>query len=116
MKKNNSEKIVAGIVIEGQKKGRILSFLTANIKLKEKLDSGVYSGEAYFFKKKYRCAVFIPENGRILEAHILGFEGNLYGEKIKVRIIKKIRDIMKFNSDDCLMRQIRKDIEVIKKI
>ncbi len=114
MKKNSIEKIVAGIVIKGKKKGRILGFPTANIKLKKKLEGGVYCGEAYFSKKKYCCAVFISESGKILEAHVLNFKGDLYGNKIEVKIIRKIREIRKFNSDVCLIEQIKKDIEKIK--
>ena len=45
-----------------------------------------------------------------LEVHILDFDKEIYGEKIKVRFLKKIRDEKKFNSLDELKYQIEKDI------
>lgn len=116
MKKNNAIKVAVGIVIEGRKKGRILGFPTANIALCKKLESGVYSGKAYFDRQEYYAAIFIPENGKMLEAHILDFEGDLYGKKIEVKVFEKLRETKKFNSEDDLKRQIREDIDKIMKL
>ena len=50
----------------------------------------------------------------VLEVHILGFSGNLYGKKIKVEFLKKVRDEKKFNGLDELKEQIFKDISTAK--
>ncbi|OGZ34507.1 MAG: hypothetical protein A2174_02640 [Candidatus Portnoybacteria bacterium RBG_13_41_18] len=107
---------ISGKVIGGNRRGGKLGFPTANIELKEKLESGVSAGEVEVNGKKYKAAIFIGKEGKILEAHIIGFEGDLYGKEIKVKIIKKIRNVWKFRSDKELKRQIGEDIKIIKKI
>ena len=47
----------------------------------------------------------------VAEVHIIDFQGDLYGKKIKIEIIKKIRDEQKFASLEELKLQINKDIE-----
>jgi FAD synthase len=107
---------VSGIVISGKKKGSKLGFSTANIKLKNKAESGVYSGHVVICGKKYKSAIFIQRRKNILEAHILGFSGNLYGKEIEVLVKNKIRDVKTFKSDEDLKKQIKKDIKIIKEL
>lgn len=106
---------ITGVVIEGEKKGRKLGFPTANIALKEKKKSGVYSGRVIVENEEYQAAIFIGRGGMVLEAHLFDFFGNLYGQKIAVEIGMKIREIKAFDSDTELIDQIRKDLEIIKK-
>ena len=47
----------------------------------------------------------------ILEVHIPGFNGDLYGKKLKLKVLKRIRGERKFNSAEDLKSQIHKDIE-----
>jgi riboflavin kinase/FMN adenylyltransferase len=107
---------ISGVVVLGKKKGTDLGFPTANIKLTEKLESGIYSGQAVVSGKRYRSAIFISERKNILETHILNFSGNLYGEKIEVLVKDKIRKARVFENDEDLRNQIKKDIEKIKKL
>jgi len=51
---------------------------------------------------------------QILEVHLLNFDKDIYGEKIKVIFIKKIRDEKKFDSVDDLKAQITSDVESVK--
>ena len=52
----------------------------------------------------------------VLETHIFDFEKDIYGRRITVQFIEKIRDEVKFDSIDLLKSQIKKDIEEAKKI
>jgi len=104
---------ISGKVIRGKGKGKKIGFPTVNIELKEKLVNGVYAGSVYFDEKKYKAGIFISKDGDLLEAHLIGFNGNLYGKEIGIEIGEKIRDVMKFESDGELKRQIKKDIEKI---
>lgn len=103
---------ISGIVIKGLGKGSNLGFPTANLKVKEKSESGVYAGKVFFNSKEYKAGIFIRKN--ILEAHVLDFEGDLYGKKIEVEIGEKIREVMKFKSDKELKRQVADDLKYIK--
>lgn len=109
-------KSIKGIVISGNKKGRNIGFPTANISLDENIKSGVYSGTVYIENEQYKAALFISNMGKVLEAHILDFSGNLYEKEIEVELGKKIRDVQKFDSDEQLIDQIRKDVEIIRKM
>lgn len=105
-----------GIVIEGKKLGRKLGFPTANIKLNHKLESGVYAGLVQLGGKNHNSAIFVWPDKLLLEAHILDFEGDIYGQEIIVKIDTKIRDVVKFSSQAELIKQIQKDLEVIRKL
>ena len=51
-----------------------------------------------------------------VEVHILNFDGNIYGEKVRVNFIERIRDEIKFDSLAELSEQIRKDIETAERL
>ncbi len=101
---------ISGQVSKGNQRGRKIGFRTANIVLDKKLKSGVFGGTVKIGKRKYPAAIFIGRSGKIMEAHLLNFFGNLYGQKINVKIKNKIREVMDFKSDKELKRRIEKDI------
>jgi riboflavin kinase / FMN adenylyltransferase len=106
---------ISGKVVQGKQKGRTLGFPTANIKIpeNEKIDSGVYAGWTEVDSQKYPAGIFVSPNGNSLEAHILNFSGDLYGKNIVVLLEKKIRDVMKFTSDEELKKQVVKDLQIL---
>lgn len=105
---------IVGKVMRGQENGRKLGFPTANLNFSGKLEAGVYAGNVEFEGKKYKAAiVYFPEKS-LLEAHLLDFSGNLYDKEMRVEIGEKIREIVKFKNSEELIRQIRKDLEIIK--
>ena len=53
---------------------------------------------------------------RLLEAHLFDFKGLLYGLKLRVELLEKIRDERKFSSVDELREQIAKDFNKIKEL
>lgn len=107
--------IIKGAVIRGKGKGKILGFPTANIEFSSNLPSGVYGGKVNIGGKRYRAAIFYGEGKKILEAHVLDFSGDLYGQIIEVEVAEKIREVKKFEAEKELKEQIVKDIKQIRK-
>ncbi len=110
-------------IVEGQKLGRQIGFKTANLLYPENLveiGRGVYK-----VKIEYNCEIFdgianyglrptVSDNLKsVLEVHILNFDKEIYGEKIKVTFLKKIRDEKKFDSLEELKSQIQSDLSNI---
>lgn len=116
--------IVEGVVIGGNQLGRKLGFPTANIALGEdfSIENGVYASKVYFNDEVYYAMTnvgvrpSVDGSKRLLETHLFGFEGVLYGLILRVELIKKIRDERKFASVDELREQIAKDSNEIKKL
>ncbi len=109
-----------GKVIEGDRLGRKIGFPTANLAVNpEKLmpKVGVYLVRVTVDQKNYYGLLnygFKPTVGGKLEAvaevHILDFNKDIYGQKIKVEFIERIRDEKKFSSLNELKRQIINDL------
>jgi len=117
---------IAGPVVEGDKLGRKLGFPTAN------LDTaglglppgGVYAIHALVRGKTHRAVLNIgtrptlgnPHPPLRVEAHLLDFQGELYGEELEIVFAEKLRDEQKFASVDELKAQIACDIERAKRL
>lgn len=105
---------IKGIVLHGKGEGRKLGFPTANIPLFEKLESGVYAGTAKFLEKIYKAGIFVHDEKKILEAHFLDFDGDLYGKEIEVHIKEKIRENVPYVDDREIKQLIKKDIQKVR--
>lgn len=106
---------IKGKVYKGKQKGRQLGFPTANVRIQTQLNSGIYAGGVILDNQKYKAAIFIPKVGNFVEAHILNFSKDIYGEKIEILIGKKIREVGKFKNNLELKEQIEKDLKLIGK-
>lgn len=104
---------ISGKVVGGKGKGKRLGFPTANILLEKEIESGIYAGSVMANNKKFKAGIFVSPDKKLLEVHLIGFSGDLYDKEIEVEIGKKIREVMKFESDGELKRQIKKDIKII---
>ncbi len=110
---------VSGPVVRGAGRGRKLGYPTANVQFTQELVPlpGIYVVDAEAGGKVWRGVAnigFSPtfgENCLGLEAHLFGFEGDLYGKEMTVWFRDRIRDERKFQSVDELVRQIDKDAE-----
>jgi len=102
-----------GKVISGNKIGRNIGFPTANIELNsEKLlpSKGVYAVLGIIDKKKYKGMANIGYRPSItLEVHFFNFNENIYKKNVRIVFLKRIRNEMKFNSKNELIKQLLLD-------
>ncbi len=111
-----------GEVEKGDARGRKLGYRTANFKKENVviLPSGIYCVRAHVGKKVLNGLCYIgrrPTFKRadaqvIQELHLLDYKGNVYGQKILVEFLKKLRNDMRFSDENKLVAQI--DLDVIK--
>ena len=110
---------VEGSVLHGRGVGKSFGLPTANLTLSpEKLlpFDGVYETRTVVDGVKYRsvtnvgtCPTF-GETVKGVETHIIGFDGDVYGKKIRVEFVDRIRSIFRFDSKEELKRQIESDV------
>jgi len=106
-----------GKVVRGKNRGKDLGFPTANIALHKNIPEGIYLSHVSFDKKQYPALTFIGraktfgETDKKAEVYFLNLNKNLYGNRITIRIIKKIRGNEKFESEKELIIQMEKDRE-----
>nr|MBN1229080.1 bifunctional riboflavin kinase/FAD synthetase [Anaerolineae bacterium] len=112
---------VEGQVIQGQQRGRIIGFPTANIDVPVELalpSKGVYAAYVKVNGVSYQAVAnigvrptFDGETGGVtVEAHILDFSGNIYGEMLPICFVTRLREERKFDDIASLVRQIGTDI------
>jgi len=104
---------ILGTVVKGDGYGRKLGFPTINLETENipaELKEGVYSGIALMAGKEYRAGIIIGPEKKI-EAHMIGYEGNAYGEDAVLEVEKFLREYKKFDTEEELIAQIKKDIE-----
>ena len=107
-------------VIKGDGRGRVLGFPTANLSVRPNKiypARGSYAGISQINGKWYPVALNIGYNptfegsrGLHCEAHIVGFEGDLYDKTLTLHIVSRNREEMKFAGADALVQQLKKDI------
>ena len=108
----------SGKVVYGNQLGAQLGIPTANLWLpKNKLPiSGVYIVKSFLGNKEFKGIAnmgirpTIGGESPVLEVHLLNFSENIYGKKLTVEFIKKVREEKKFKNLDALKDQIFKDI------
>lgn len=110
---------IRGVVTSGRNRGgRLLGFPTANIILNDELcpKNGVYAVSVECMDKTYQGVANIGYSPTFddhvfsVEVHILDFNKDIYGQKIRVDFVQRIRDEIKFSNISELADQIRKDI------
>jgi len=109
---------ISGMVIEGKKYGRKIGFPTANLDVKQyDISNGIYAGFAKLenLPEKYKVAIIIDPTPSF-EVHILDFNKNIYGQKLEIEIVEKIRPFQKFETEEELISQIKKDLEKVKEL
>lgn len=113
-----------GKVVVGDRRGRTLGFPTANLEFSERLcapGDGVYAGWCEAGGERYPAAInvgrrptFDSGGASMVEAHLLDFDGDLYGVEAEVGFTRRVRGEKRFGSADELARQIRRDIEAVR--
>jgi len=106
----------AGIVQKGARRGHALGYPTINIPMTDPEISGVYIARVYLAgEAPYMAAAFADPRRGILEAHIIDFSDELYGENVRIGLRHKIRETETFDSDDELRNAIAEDIAAVRK-
>ena len=119
---------VRGTVIEGDRRGRELGFPTANIAVPADIQlpaDGIYA--AWYERPDgsvhpaalslgRRPTFYENAEASLLEANLLDFDADLYGERAKVRFVKRLRDEQKFDSIDALTAQIARDVDTTRRV
>ena len=113
---------ISGRVDHGDKLGRDIGFPTANIQLKHTrpplmgifavelagLNGAPLPGVASLGK---RPTVKNPDAAPVLEVHLFDFDADIYGRRVHVNFLKKLRDEARFPDLDTLVAQIRRDVD-----
>lgn len=111
---------LAGEIVHGDARGRELGFPTANLPVAGLVlpPHGVYAAHATVAGRIHRAAVNIglrptlgsPAPRLLVEAHLLDFSGDLYGQEMELTFVEKLRDEQRFASLDELRQQISRDV------
>jgi riboflavin kinase / FMN adenylyltransferase len=119
---------ISGHVVDGEHTGRKLGFRTANVQVDDPLKhipaGGVYAvkarvGNTMEMKHAMLNIGVRPTFGgttkQVIEAHLFRFNDNIYGQKISVSFIHRMREERKFKSPDELRIQLKNDYEMVEK-
>ncbi|MHC5560776.1 riboflavin kinase [Kocuria sp. U4B] len=113
--------VVEGIVEHGDARGRTIGFPTANLPLPGSgIEDGVWAAQVRIGAEEWAVAAvsvgrrrtfYTGEGPRLLEAHLLDFDGDLYGRTMQVELTAKLRGQQGFSSVQELTEQLHRDVE-----
>jgi riboflavin kinase/FMN adenylyltransferase len=109
-------------VVHGDKRGRELGFPTANLLPADGYVTpghGVYacratvaSGETYTAATNVGVRpMFVTGRGELIEAYLLDFDGDLYGQPLRLEFLKRLRGEKRFESIEALIEQMHRDVD-----
>jgi riboflavin kinase/FMN adenylyltransferase len=111
--------MLSGIVVKGNQLGRTIGFPTANIEVSENYKlipkNGVYivtaivNNQTIFGMMNIGIKPTVGDNVPTIEVHLLDFSEDIYGQKIQVNVIERLRDEQKFESFEALKSQLEID-------
>lgn len=111
---------LTGRVMHGERLGRDLGFPTVNLALKRRMPpvSGIFAAWVHgATAAPMPAAAYIGKRSAaggvawVVEAHLLGFSGELYGRRIRVELLHRLREDRHFDSLDALRDQMQKDVD-----
>ncbi len=112
---------LSGKVVAGRQVGREMGIATANLQVPAEgliPADGVYAGYAIVDGQRFKAAIsvgvpvtFEGVHNHTVEAHLLGFSGDIYAEELTLQFIRYLRPMIKFDGPEALASQIRQDIE-----
>ena len=109
---------IVGTVVRGAERGRTIGFPTANLEgVRTVLPrDGVYAGQAQVGQNWHVAAINLgpsptfADQERKLEVHLIDFAGDLYGGRVAVTFLDRLRDTIRFDSVEALKAQLATDI------
>lgn len=115
-----------GVVIKGEGRGKRIGFPTANIQISSDLivpSRGVYVTRTIYKGMTYNSVTNVGHNPTFkdtdqihIETNLFDFESDIYGEKIEIEFLHKLRNEKKFPTVNDLIAQIKDDVDSAKKI
>ena len=111
-----------GEVMHGDKRGRELGMPTANLVPDDRFvcpGHGVYAAWAGEYPAAVNVGVrptFATGRGLLVEAHLIGFDGDIYGETLRIAFLERLRGERAFESVDALVVQMNRDVEQAREI
>ncbi len=119
-KKLGRDFAISGTVVSGEKRGRTLGYPTANLEVGHQMaipGNGIYATRAFVDGEAYMAATSIGTRptfdgtGRTIEAFLLSFDSNLYNRVLRLEFVQRLRDELKFDSVEALLKQMQLDVE-----
>ena len=119
---------VRGTVVEGDRRGRELGFPTANVAVPEEIclpAAGIYAGtfrgtdgveRPAAISLGHRPTFYIDQAYLLLEAYLLDFSGDLYGQAASVGFVERIRAEQRFDSVEALVAAMQRDVEAARRL
>jgi len=119
--------VFEGVVEDGEKRGRELGYPTANLSPSAPLctpGQAVYAGSASLPDgRRFRAAInvglrpmFKSGLGELIEAYLLDFDGSLYGQRISVEFVARLRGEERFDDVEALIEQMASDVEATRQL
>ena len=109
--------MLEGEVVSGDRRGRELGYPTANIVPSDAIahpGHGVYAAWAHGHMAAVNVGVrptFDTGRGLLIEAYLLDFDGDLYGQTLRIAFAKRLRGERRFDSVEALVEQMERDVE-----
>lgn len=116
---------VGGEVIRGDQRGRTIGFPTANLAVWERQllpANGVYATYARLGPERFMAATnvgvrpTVADMKLMVEAHLLDFDRDIYGQELELEFVARIRDERKFPGLEALKAQIAADVEEVRQL
>ena len=119
---------VEGLVVLGDRRGRALGYPTANVEVSADTllpEDGVYAG--WFWREngdRHLAAVSVgtrptyygADGSRLVEAYLLDFDGDLYGERVSIELRDRIRGQAAFASSEDLVAEMSSDVARVREL
>ena len=117
---NGEERRLTGTIVHGKGLGHTVGMPTANLRCDEGSilpEAGVYAsllevdGQTYFGVTNVGTRPTVSDSGAVsVETYLLGFEGDLYGQELRLEFCRRLRGEVKFDSLEALRDEIRRNI------
>jgi riboflavin kinase/FMN adenylyltransferase len=117
---------LAGMVVRGEGRGRLLTYPTANLAVTDSAKmvpaAGIYAARVRVGEKTYGGALYVgtkPTYGgkaTTIEVYLIGTRANLYGRKLEVFFVDRLRDEREFSNDEALKRAIASDVSRVRRL
>lgn len=115
---------LSGEVVKGFQRGREIGFPTANVRVVDQLipADGVYAATALVGGAEHAAALSIGTNptfdgpARTVEAYLLDFDGDLYGQTLTLRLDRWLRGQVKYPGVDALVEQLHRDVSETRRL